>query len=89
MLFLHNSADERTVRDLEFRASHQPLGGRSGVAPAPSSPGGSRDSGPADHGGPRLAEPDWVVEGYGGERWPVTDEQFRRTYRAVNGYLAS
>ena len=29
---------------------------------------------------------DWVVEGRGGERWPVTDEQFRRTYRAGNGH---
>jgi hypothetical protein len=40
----------------------------------------------------RLRHPavpgDWVVEGYGGERWLVTDEQFRRTYRAVNGHLA-
>ena len=28
---------------------------------------------------------DWVVEGHGGERWPVTDEQFRRTYRRYSG----
>jgi len=25
---------------------------------------------------------DWVVEGALGERWPISDEQFRRTYRA-------
>jgi hypothetical protein len=30
---------------------------------------------------------DWVVEGHGGERWPVTDEQFLRTYRRFSGTL--
>ena len=29
---------------------------------------------------------DWVVEGRGGERWPMTDEQFRRTYRPARGH---
>jgi hypothetical protein len=24
---------------------------------------------------------DWVVEGHRGQRWPVTDEHFRKTYR--------
>jgi hypothetical protein len=32
---------------------------------------------------------DWVVEGRGGERWPVTDEQFQRTYRPSNGHPAT
>jgi len=37
----------------------------------------------AQHGR-RVPQPgDWVVQGRGGERWPVSDAQFRRTYRAV------
>jgi hypothetical protein len=28
---------------------------------------------------------DWVVEGARGERWPVTDDQFRRSYAAPAG----
>jgi hypothetical protein len=31
--------------------------------------------------GRAIAQPgDWVVEGRRGERWPVTDGQFRRSY---------
>lgn len=31
--------------------------------------------------GRAVAQPgDWVVEGSRGERWPVSDSQFRRTY---------
>jgi hypothetical protein len=86
-----NSGDERTVRDLEFRASHQPLGGeewrRTGTFIAWQV---SETQVLRTMEGRAVAQPgDWVVEGYGGERWPVTDEQFRRTYRAVNGHLAS
>jgi hypothetical protein len=32
---------------------------------------------------------DWVVEGPGGERWPVSDGQFRRSYRPRQDRLAS
>ena len=86
-----NSGDERTVRDMEFRASHQPLGGeewrRTGTFLAWRV---SETQVLRTMEGRAIAQPgDWVVEGYGGERWPVTDEQFRRTYRAVNGHLAS
>ena len=86
-----NSGDERTVRDMEFRASHQPLGGeewrRTGTFLAWQV---SETQVLRTMEGRAIAQPgDWVVEGYGGERWPVTDEQFRRTYRAVNGHLAS
>ena len=86
-----NSGDERTVRDMEFRASHQPLGGeewrRTGTFIAWQV---SETQVLRTMEGRAIAQPgDWVVEGYGGERWPVTDEQFRRTYRAVNGHLAS
>jgi hypothetical protein len=28
---------------------------------------------------------DWIVEGAGGERWPVTDDQFHRSYTAPEG----
>jgi len=86
-----NSGDERTVRDMEFRASHQPLGGeewrRTGTFLAWQV---SETQVLRTMEGRAIAQPgDWVVEGNGGERWPVTDEQFRRTYRAVNGHLAS
>jgi hypothetical protein len=34
--------------------------------------------------GKAIARPgDWVVEGFRGERWPVADDQFRRTYRTA------
>ncbi|HEY2521970.1 MAG TPA: hypothetical protein VGJ19_17820 [Streptosporangiaceae bacterium] len=75
--------DERTVRETEFLVSHEHVDGeqwrRVGTYLAW-----------------RVREPqvlrtiegravaqagDWVVEGQGGERWPVSDEQFRRTYR--------
>jgi hypothetical protein len=88
---LDDSGDERTVRDLEFRASHQPLGGeewlRTGTFSAwqVSEPQVLRTM----EGRAVAQAGDWVVEGCGGERWPVPDEQFRRTYRAVNGHPAT
>jgi hypothetical protein len=75
--------DERTVRDVEFRASHELLGGerwrRTGTFHAWRV---SEDVVLRTMEGRAIAQPgDWVVEGRRGERWPVTDEQFRRTYR--------
>jgi hypothetical protein len=75
----------RTVRNTEFQASHEPLGGerwrRTGTYRAWQA---SDQLVLRTLEGPAIAEPgDWVVEGSGGERWPVTDAQFRRTYRAV------
>ena len=75
--------DERTVRDLDFRASHEPLGGdqwrRTGTYSA------WQVSGKLvirTMEGPAVAQAgDWIVEGHRGQRWPVTDEQFRRTYK--------
>ncbi len=76
--------DERTVRDLEFRASHEPLGGELWRRVGTFSAWRVSDRlvlrtmegrGIAQAG-------DWVVEGHWGARWPVTDEQFRRTYKA-------
>ena len=79
--------DERTIRDAAFRASHEPLGGerwrRTGTYRA-WQVGDERVLRTLE--GRAVARPgDWVVEGRGGERWPVSDEQFRRTYRAVAG----
>ena len=77
-----DGGDERTVRDLEFRDSHAPLGGerwqRTGAYRA-------WQVGEAlvlrTMEGRAVAQPgDWVVEGSRGERWPVSDSQFRRTY---------
>jgi hypothetical protein len=84
---LDDWGDERTVRDAEFVVSHEHAGGgrwrRTGTFRAwqVREPQVLRTI-----EGRAVAEAgDWVVEGLGGERWPVTDEQFRRTYRLANG----
>jgi hypothetical protein len=74
--------DERTVRDAEFQVSHEPLGGdrwrRTGRFRA------WRVAGQVTVRtveGPAVARAgDWIVEGSRGERWPVADEQFQRSY---------
>ena len=78
-----DSGDERTVRDLEFRHSHEPLGGefwrRTGTFRAWQV---SERMALRTMEGRAIAQPgDWVVEGRRGARWPITDEQFRRSYR--------
>jgi hypothetical protein len=75
------NGDERTVRDTEFHASHEPLGGelwrRTGTFRAWRV---SEDLILRTMEGRAIAHPgDWVVEGYRGQRWPVSDRQFRRT----------
>ncbi len=75
--------DERTVRDLDFRASHEPLGGdrwrRTGTYRAWQV---TEELVLRTMEGRAVAQAgDWVVEGHRGQRWPVTDEQFRRTYK--------
>jgi hypothetical protein len=84
---LDDSGDERTVRDVEFRASHAHLGGerwrRVGRFNAWQV---SEDVVLRTMEGRAVAHAgDWVVEGPRGERWPVTDEQFRRSYRTGPG----
>jgi hypothetical protein len=79
--------DERTVRDPEFRRSHEPLGGdfwlRTGSYRAWRV---SQAVVLRTREGRATALPgDWVVEGARGERWPVTDDQFRRSYAASDG----
>ena len=82
---LDDAGDERTVRDQEFQSSHEPLGGevwrRVGTYRAWQV---TADCVLRTMEGKAIARPgDWVVEGYHGERWPVADDQFRRTYRMV------
>jgi hypothetical protein len=80
-----DGGDERTVRDPEFRDSHAPLGGelwqRTGAYRAWQV---SEAVVLRTMEGRAIAQPgDWVVEGSRGERWPVSDSQFRRTYTAA------
>jgi hypothetical protein len=80
-----DAGDERTVRDLAFRDSHEPLGGevwqRTGTFLAWQV---SETLVLRTMEGRAVAQPgDWVVEGSRGERWPVTDSQFRRTYTST------
>jgi hypothetical protein len=79
--------EERTVRDAAFQAGHEPLGGehwrRTGTYRAWQV---HDERVLRTLEGRAVAQPgDWVVEGRGGERWPVGNAQFRRTYRAVAG----
>jgi Trk K+ transport system NAD-binding subunit len=75
--------DERTVRETEFLVSYEHVDGerwrRVGtyLAWQVREPQVLRTI----EGRAMAQSGDWVVEGYGGERWPVTDDQFRRTYR--------
>jgi hypothetical protein len=75
--------DERTVRDLEFRASHQPIGGEHWRRTGTYSAWQVREKLVLRtmEGRATAEAGDWVVEGRQGERWPVTDEQFRKSYR--------
>ena len=73
----------RTVTDSEFRSSHSRLDDgrwqRVGVFRAWQT---AEVVVLRTKEGSATARPgDWVVEGPGGERWPVSDAQFRRSYR--------
>ena len=78
---------ERTVRDAQFRASHQRVDGhrweRTGEVRA------WRVSEPTTvvtlEGPATAAAGDWIVEGQGGERWPVPASQFERSHVARPG----
>ncbi len=74
---------ERTVRDLQFRTSHEPLGGEHWRRTGTYSAWQVREKLVLRtmEGRATAEAGDWVVEGHQGERWPVTDEQFRKTYR--------
>jgi hypothetical protein len=82
--------DERTVRDLEFRDSHEPLGDeiwrRTGTFRAWQA---SEVLVLRTMEGRATAQPgDWIVEGRSGERWPVPDDQFRRSYASTGPEVA-
>ena len=84
---IDGAGDERTVQDPEFRHSHEPLGGdfwlRTGNYRAWQV---SQAVVLRTREGRATALPgDWVVEGARGERWPVTDDQFRRSYATPAG----
>jgi hypothetical protein len=73
----------RTVSHPEFQSSHEPLNDgrwrrvgtiRAWQAREPLIVRTKEGRATANPG-------DWIVEGPGGERWPVTDGQFRRSYR--------
>ena len=73
----------RTVTDPEFQASHEPVGNgqwrrvgtfRAWQVTEPVRLRTKEGSATADPG-------DWVVESPAGERWPVSEQQFERTYR--------
>jgi hypothetical protein len=87
---LDDRGDERTVQDSAFWASHEPLGGeryrRTGTYRAWQV---SAEWVLRTLEGRAVAQPgDWVVEGRGGERWPVSNAQFRQTYRAITDQSA-
>jgi hypothetical protein len=73
----------RTVTDVEFRSSHSQLDDgrweRIGVFRA--WPARETVVIRTKEGSATARPGDWVVEGPGGERWPVRDGQFRRSYR--------
>jgi hypothetical protein len=86
-----DSGDERTVRDPEFRHSHELLSGerwrRTGTVRAWQA---GEKLVLRTMEGKAIARPgDWVVESRRGERWPVSDRQFRRSYTVSNGTAAS
>ena len=78
---------ERTVRDAQFRASHERVDGhrwaRTGEVRA------WRVSEPTTvltlEGPATAAAGDWIVQGPGGERWPVPASQFERGHVACPG----
>jgi hypothetical protein len=80
---IDDHGDERTVRDLEFRATHEQLD-----ADRWQRKGAVRAWRPRDAvtlrttEGRVIAQPeDWIVESEHGARWPVKDEQFWRGHR--------
>ena len=80
---IDDAGKARTVTDPEFRSSHAQLGDgrwqRVGVFRA--WPVAETVVLRTKEGSATARPGDWVVEGPGGERWPVSDGQFRRGYR--------
>jgi hypothetical protein len=76
----------RTVADREFRASYEPVDGivwrRVGVCSAWQVHEAVRIR--TKEGKATAQVGDWVLEAPGGERWPMRDEEFSRSYRTVS-----
>ncbi|HEY0933582.1 MAG TPA: hypothetical protein VGD91_07565 [Trebonia sp.] len=76
---------ERTVGDAEFRAAHDFIGGwrwrRIGAFRA--WPVSETLVLRTKEGSATAFPGDWVVEGVHGERWPVSNQQFQRSYRRI------
>jgi hypothetical protein len=73
----------RTVTDIEFRSSHAQLddGRWRRVGTFRAWPVREAVVIRTKEGDATACPGDWVVEGPGGERWPVSDQQFAETYR--------
>jgi hypothetical protein len=84
---LDDWGDERTVRETEFLISHEHVEGERWRRTGTYRAWQVRESQVLRtmEGKAVARAGDWVIEGHGGERWPVTDEQFRRTYRRHGG----
>jgi hypothetical protein len=84
---LDDWGDERTVRETEFLVSHEHVDGEHWRRTGTYRAWQVRELQVLRtmEGKAVARAGDWVVEGHGGERWPVTDEQFRRTYRPARG----
>jgi Trk K+ transport system NAD-binding subunit len=81
-LVVDECGDERTVREEEFHASHEHLHGnrwrRVGAVQAWRV---AEATAVRTIEGTAVARPgDWIVQGCGGERWPIGDVKFRRGY---------
>ncbi len=82
---IDESGDERTVRDKEFRDSHEHLDSdrwrRTGTVRAWQV---SEAVQVRTLEGDTEARPgDWIIQGPSGVRWPVKNEQFVRSYRRI------
>jgi len=81
-LVIDDIGNERTVRDAEFRASHELLNGnrwrRTGTVRAWQV---RETTFLRTMEGRAVAQPnDWIVQGLRGERWPVTGDEFAHGY---------
>jgi hypothetical protein len=80
---IDDDGDIRTITNPEFLASHEHLAGdtwrRSGILRAWQVT--ERILIRTKEGNATARPGDWIVQGPAGERWPVRDDQFRRSYR--------
>ncbi len=78
----NDDGDERSVSASVFESSHEQIGPRryrrSGTVLARRA--GDREVVHTLEGDVVANRGDWIVQGTGGERWPVPDEQFRGSY---------